>query len=265
MSDDIRNEGAWEQIKAKRDYMKCPDFKTILTQSDQEKKLPQPPLSLEKKKDTIELACDFDDVICNQSYTDLLDTRRSERVYDENAKMTQSQLAFLLWSSQGVQTIRGRNYATFRPVASGGARHAFETYFVVRNVEGLKPGLYHYLPLEFVGEKRVSVEFIKDIEDHDSCVSDMLVGQKFATSASVVIFLSCVAYRAEWRYSHMAHRVALIDLGHIGQNWMLSATAMGLGSCCFAAYDQKVCDDVIGLDGFEEYMVYACSVGKTKM
>jgi SagB-type dehydrogenase family enzyme len=233
-------------------------------ESDQEKKLPQPPLTIDKKKDVIEIEADFDKAICNLSYSDLLDIRRSERVYDRNAVMTQSQLAFLLWSSQGIQEVRGNGYATFRPVASGGARHAFETYFIARSVEGLKPGLYHYLPIEHIGEKRVSVEFLKEIPNPAACVSDMLAGQKFAGTAQVALFLSCVAYRAEWRYSHMAHRVALIDLGHIGQNWMLSSAAMGLGSCCFAAFNQKACDDVLELDGFEEYTVYACCAGKTK-
>jgi len=264
MNDDIRNAGVWEEIKIKRDFMKCPDFATFMVNSDQEKKLPQPPLALEKKNEVIELDADFDDVIGCSSYSELLDIRRSERVYDKNAALSQSQLSFLLWSSQGVQEIRGNNYATFRPVASGGARHAFETYFISRNVEELKPGLYHYLPLEHVGEKSVSVEFAKDVTELEGTISDMLVGQKFAANAQVVIFLSCVAYRAEWRYSHMAHRVALMDMGHIGQNWMLSAAAMGLGSCCFAAYNQEICDKMLDFDGYEEYTVYACCVGKTK-
>jgi SagB-type dehydrogenase family enzyme len=263
MKNDIRNDGVWEEIKIKRDFMKCPDFATVMTKSDQEKKLPQPSLSLEKKGEIIELSSFAEDISQDAVYADLLDKRRSHRVY-KNEEMKQSELAFLLWSSQGIQEIRGKNYAAFRPVASGGARHAFETYFIVRNVQGLKPGLYHFLPLENVGEKKVSVEFVKEIDNHEQCISDMLVGQRFAAEASVVIFLSAVAYRAEWRYSHMAHRVMLIDLGHVGQNWMLSATAMGLGSCCFAAFDQKVCDEVIGLDGFEEFTVYALSVGAVK-
>jgi len=92
----------------------------------------------------------------------------------------------------------------------------------------------------------------------------MLAFQKWATSAPVVVYLTCVAYRAEWRYSIMAHRVVLIDLGHVGQNLMLSASAMGLGSCCIAAYDQTLCDQALGIDGYEEYTVYACTIGKTK-
>ena len=263
MNDNTRNEGLWEEIDNNRNYMKCPDFSNITRQSDQEKELPQPPLSKGATGEIIELSSDFDDVITLDSYADLLDVRRSERVYDKNAAMTQNQLAFLLWSTQGIQEIKGKNYATLRPAPSGGARHPFETYFIARYVEGLKPGIYHYLPLEHIGEKRAAIEFAGEFPDHNKRVADMLVGQKWASNASVIVFFSCVAYRAEWRYCNFAHRVVLIDLGHVGQNLMLSSAAMGLGSCCMAAYDQKLCDDALGLDGYEEYTVYACSVGRT--
>jgi nitroreductase len=53
----------------------------------------------------------------------------------------------------------------------------------------------------------------------------------------------------------------LIDLGHIGQNIMLSASAVGLGSCCYAAYDQDLCDKMLCIDGKEEFTVYVCTVG----
>jgi SagB-type dehydrogenase family enzyme len=264
MSNEIRNEGMWEEIDRNRGHMKCPDFAAVMPGSDQQKALPQPPLCKGAKGGIIRISADFGSAVTRGLYTDILDARRSERVYDEKTPMTQDQLAFLLWSTQGIQEIRGENYAALRPVPSGGARHSFETYFIVRDVEGLKKGLYHYLPLEHIGEKLVAVEFLGEFPDHDARLADMLAGQKWAISAPVVVFLTCVAYRSEWRYVSMAHRVALIDLGHVGQNLMLSAVAMGLGSCCLAAYDQKLCDEALGVDGYEEYTVYACPVGKAK-
>ena len=261
MSNDIRNEGMWEDIRKNREFMKCPDFMSKMPVSDQVKRLPQPSLGYKTDGKAIEISADFEAVLSRPSYADLLDFRRSERIYDRKTPMTQSQLAFLLWSTQGIQSINGDNYATFRPVPSGGARHPFETYFIAQNVEGLQRGLYRYLPLEHVGEKRVSVEFLKELDDYKALISGMLAGQKWAATAQVVVLLSCVAYRSEWRYIDMAHRVALIDLGHVGQNLMLSAAAMGLGSCCMAAYDQALCDETLDLDGFEEYTVYTCAVG----
>jgi len=264
MSKDIRNEGMWEEINGNRDFMKCPDFVGVTRKSDQEKELKQPPLSMEAKGTVIEISADFDSVIKHDYYTELLDIRRSERVYDKTAALSLDQLAFILWSTQGIQDIKGENYATLRPAPSGGARHPFETYFVARNVEGLEPGLYHYLPLEHVGAKKVAIEYVGMFADHEERITDMLVGQRWVSHAPVVVFYSCIAYRAEWRYCNFAHRVALIDLGHVGQNFMLSAAAMGLGSCCMAAYNQKLCDEALGFDGYEEFTVYACSLGKTR-
>jgi len=263
MNDDIRNEGMWGEVNGNRDFLKCPDLNNVTRQSDQDKKLPQPPLCKGAVGEIIEISADFDDAVTVDSYTKLLDIRRSERVYDKEAEMTRNQLAFLLWSTQGVQSIRGENYATMRPAPSGGARHPFETYFIARRVEGLKPGIYHYLPLENIGEKRVAIEYIGEMPD-SAQITTMLAGQGWESNAAVVVFYSCVAYRAEWRYCNFAHRVVLIDLGHVGQNLMLSAAAMGLGSCCLAAFDQKLCDDKLRLDGYEEYTVYVCTVGKTK-
>jgi len=174
--------------------------------------------------------------------------------------MSQQQLAFMLWSAQGVRSYRG-NVATFRVVPSGGARHPFETYISVQNVDGLKPGWYRYLPLENVGNKCVHIEWLGEIEDYKGTISSMLAGQTWAAEAPVVLFYSCIPYRAEWRYVEAAHRVMLIDLGHLGQNVMLSAEALGLGSCCMAAFNQELCDNALGFDGINEYIVYAVSVG----
>jgi len=264
MSNDTRNQGLWDKIENGRNSMKCPEFYEVMQNSDQSKELPQPPLCKEASDAFITISANFEDVIKKDSYAELLDIRRSERVYDKNAAMTQEQLAFMLWSSQGIQEIRGENHCTMRPAPSGGARHPFETYVVVRNVEGLKPGIYHYLPLENIGKKDVAIRFTGTIPDYEATVSKMLSEQKWAAHAPVVLFLSTVAYRGEWRYSFISHRVQLIDLGHVGQNMMLSAAALGMGSCCLAAYNQSLCDKLLGLDGYEEYTVYACAVGKVR-
>jgi len=106
MDKDVRNEGMWEKIDGNREFLKCPDLDNNIMQSDQEKKLQQPPLCKEPKGEVIKLSADFSDAVTIDSYTKLLDIRRSERVYDKDAVMTHEQLAFLLWSTQGVQEIK---------------------------------------------------------------------------------------------------------------------------------------------------------------
>ncbi|MCL2497860.1 MAG: SagB/ThcOx family dehydrogenase, partial [Symbiobacteriaceae bacterium] len=125
-------------------------------------------------------------------------------------------------------------------------------------------GVYHYLPQEHVGVKGAAVELVKPLDNIPETVTKMLAGQSWGGKAQVILFFTCIPYRAEWRYSETAHRVILIDLGHAGQHVMLSATALGLGSCCLAAYDVEYCDEVLGVDGEEEFTIYAIPVGVVK-
>ena len=245
-------------MESNRLFMQCPSFKEGMAVSDQARGVVAPAFGKPVVGDTVVLPS-FEGVIKAPSYSDLLDFRRSVRKYKDLA-ISQAELAFMLWSVNGIQSQRG-DVATFRTVPSGGARHPFETYIAVRHVEGLEAGIYHYLPAENIGEKVVTIQRVGDIVDYEKTITDALAGQAWAAGAPIVLFYSCMPYKAEWRYHLMSHRVMLIDLGHIGQNAMLSAVALGMGSCCMAAYDQRLCDEMLGFDGLDEYVVYAVSVG----
>ena len=243
-------------IQEGRDFMKgysnrpFDDF-----ESDQELKLPQPPLvKAPMAEQAMPLPRNFADLELQNDLIALLTERKSSRVYTQQS-VSLLQLSFLLWAAQGIKDIRGKSYATLRTVPSGGARHGFETYLLVRNVEGLQPGAYHYLPLGH------ELEFLHPVDDLPEAITASLVGQSWAAKASVVFYYSFVPYRCEWRYGIWAHRPALMDAGHVGQNLYLACAAIGLGTCAIAAFDTAICDALFELDGEEEFMVYAFPVG----
>ena len=93
-------------------------------------------------------------------------------------------------------------------------------------------------------------------------MSATLMGQTWSAKGNVVFYYSMVAYRAEWRYGIHAHRVALIDAGHITENLYLACCAAGLGTCAIGAVDSALCDQVFELDGTEEFAFYAATAGK---
>jgi len=253
-----------EEIKKSRLFMQCPSFKESMAKSDQQNGVKHPSYDVNITGEFIDLP-PFDNVVTCSSYPDLLDTRRSVRAFADDP-VTQEQLAFMLWSAGGIQATRGEGgISTFRPAPSGGARHPFELYIAVKNVEGLQPGFYHYVPAKHIGEKKVTIERLRPLfADYETNMNDLLEGQKWGVHAPVILFISCIPYRAEWRYHNISHRVMLIDLGHVGQNLMLSATSLGLGSCCLAAYNQKLCDEVFSFNGIDEYTVYVLPLGKPK-
>jgi len=226
-------------------------------ESDQDLKRPQPPLVKAPMADdgnSILLSKDFSHIPMLHNLPQLLESRRSARIYTQE-EMTLDQLSFLLWACQGIKSIRGKSYATLRTVPSGGARHPFETYLVVRKVLGLKPGVYHYLPMEH------KLEFLHEVDNLDSTITESLSGQSWAAKANVLFYWSMVPYRAEWRYGIYAHRVALMDAGHMAENLYLACTGIGLGCCAIGAFSNELCNKLLTLDGEDEFTLYVMPVG----
>lgn len=243
-------------IQTGRDFMKfSQEQESSDFVSDQQMKKQQPPLVKKAMSDNrIDLPKNFEDLDIINDFTRILFERKSSRVYTDKP-VSLLQLSYLLWATQGVKEIRGQNYATIRTVPSGGARHPFETYLVIQNVEGLKEGCYHYLPMEH------QLEYLHPFADKNISITQTLVGQSWAEKAAVVFYWSIVPYRCEWRYGIFAHRPALMDIGHVGENLYLACAALQLGTCGVAAYDGDSCAKVFGLDNEEEFMVYTSPVG----
>ncbi len=229
-------------------------------ESDQELKLPQPPLvkaASTPAQNHIALTKDFTNLPMLHNLTQLFEARHSARIYTQET-MTLEQLSFLLWSCQGIKSIRGKSYATLRTVPSGGARHPFETYLIVRNVDTLKPGVYHYLPMEH------KLEFLHEIENMDECICASLCDQSWAAKANVLFYWSILPYRAEWRYGIHAHRTALMDAGHMAENLYLACTGIGLGCCAIASFSDELCNQMLSLDADEEFTIYVVPVGTVR-
>lgn len=210
----------------------------------------------------IKLTKDFSQVIKNNNFLELMNHRESRRRYSEE-KLTLDELSFLLWSTQGVKAIIGNSRkATKRTVPSAGARHPFETYLFINRVEGLEPGVYHYIATEH------KLEFLKTIEKQEDRVSEAYSGQTFFGYAAVGFVWTVVPYRSEWRYTLDAQKYALLDAGHVCQNLYLACEVIGCGTCAIGAYDQKLADELLDLssepsyDNDNEFVVYAAAVGK---
>ncbi|NHJ49658.1 MAG: SagB/ThcOx family dehydrogenase [Asgard group archaeon] len=228
-------------------------------ESDQQKKVPNPPLQKPYHKDAIivELIAP-DKLTCGTTATlfTTLQNRKSRRSYSE-APLTLEELSFLLWATQGVHEVnKHHGSATKRVVPSGGARHPFETYLIVNRVEDIEPGLYRYLAIEHKLLFIKSLKSIKDIEIKE------IASQAFVASGAVVFVWAAIPYRMEWRYSIMAHKAIAQEAGHICQNLYLACEAVNAGMCSINAYNQELLDNLFELDGEDEFTVYISSVGK---
>ncbi len=180
---------------------------------------------------------------------------RESRRHFTSAPLPLEELAFLLWATQGVKEVHPGT-ATLRTVPSAGARHAFETYLTVFRVDGLDPGLYRYLPLD-----NQLVSLGPPIDLREKLIKAALL-QTFVGRGAVTFLWTATPYRMEWRYSLAAHRVILLDAGHLCQNLYLACEAIGAGTCAVGAYDQDLVDRLLEVDGEDEFCIYLAPVGK---
>jgi SagB-type dehydrogenase family enzyme len=249
---------AENQISINRDFMK-----EWLTRekpvSDQSLEKPCPPVQKMPAIDAkiTPLPPAVRETLLRNDLFSLIRDRKSHRKFTDEA-LTLDELSFLLWSTQGVKKVLGSGVATIRTVPSAGARHPFETYIAINNVTGLKPGMYHYLPVEH------AVEFMFDDKDMEAQLIECGVGQRFVGECAACFFWSCIPYRGEWRYTTASHKNMLLDAGHVCQNLYLACEAIACGTCAIGAYHQGKTDAYLRLDGYEEFVVYLSPVGKVK-
>lgn len=239
----------------KRDFMKS-YFGTEI-ETDQSREIPQPDLvkPYDKSRDKIDLPEVDRNIIVNDDIFQAILERKSHRIYSDE-KVTLEELSYLLTMTQRIKEIRGDNYVGLRPVPSAGGRHPYETYLAVLNVEGLGKGIYRYLPLEH------KLLLVKEVGDLDDKIVVALNNQKFAAKAAMTFIWAGIPYRTEWRYGDRAYKIALLDAGHIGQALYLACETIGLGSCAIASYGQDIMDDLIEVDGEDEFTVYTAVVGR---
>jgi SagB-type dehydrogenase family enzyme len=125
-------------------------------------------------------------------------------------------------------------------------------------MSGLERGIYRYLPLEH------QIVFEHDDENLKENLVDAALGQPFFGNAPVTFIWTAIPYRMEWRYDIAAHKVIAIDAGHVCQNLYLACEAIKAGTCAVAAYNQTLMDQLLHVDGIDEFAIYMAPVGKVE-
>lgn len=187
-------------------------------------------------------------------FKSLVENRETLRKYTDSP-LSLEELAYLLWGTQGVKSVTEKPVSK-RTVPSAGSRHAFETYLLINNVEGLEPGLYRYLALE---HKLAKLEAPEDI---NTILTEACLKQPHVKNSAVTFFWVAVPLRMTWRYCQRGYRYLYLDAGHVCQNLYLACGAVGLGTCAIADYSQRKTDELLGLDGEEEFVTYLAPVGR---
>jgi len=227
--------------------------------SDQAKGLPQPPLEMEPPTPILEvmdLPKPETIALGGLPVRQAIDRRRSLRTYTD-PPLTLEAVSYLLWCTQGVKEVTPRP-VTFRTVPSAGARHPLETVLLINRVEGLTPGLYWFTASE---HQLVRLEADSSIAEQmtEACLDQEMV----RTSAVTFVWIADV-YRSTWRYGERGYRYLLLDAGHVCQNLYLAAESINCGACAIGAFSDEALNELLKLDGKNQFVVYLAAVGKRK-
>jgi SagB-type dehydrogenase family enzyme len=240
-----------------KEFMEKTKYK-YLEKSDQSKGLPPPSLTLPatKEGEIIELP---DLMGVNVKSIDLsaaINQRQSVRSFSQES-LSLEELSYVLWSTQGVKAVTPRP-ATLRTVPSAGARHCFEAYVLVNNVDGISPGLYRFLATEH------KLQVVKQGLEIGEKITEACLNQRVILDSAIALILTAVRYRMMWRYTERGYRYMHLDAGHVMQNLYLCAEAIDSGVCAIAAFEDDKINKSLGLDGAERFTIYLGVLGKKK-
>ncbi|SEL93582.1 putative peptide maturation dehydrogenase [Pseudoxanthomonas sp. GM95] len=145
-----------------------------------------------------------------------------------------------------------------RNAPSGGGLHPIDAYLLVRNVDGIEPGLYRYAPLGHALQPLPAPP-----EGLDEFAMRAVSQQHWFAQAHVLVMLVANFPRSFWKYRRhaKAYRVAVLDAGHLSQLLYLAATQAGLGAFVTAAINEVDIEQSLDLQPLSDSPLAVCGFG----
>jgi SagB-type dehydrogenase family enzyme len=189
---------------------------------------------------------------------DAIEARRSRREFGPDP-IAGDEVATLLHAGYGVthslESPDGSGSLPLRAVPSGGALYPLELYLAAVRVTGLEAGLYHFDPF------LRSLEVVRIGVSADD-VAALSTYPEIVSACSALIFVAAVFGRTRFKYGLRGYRFALLEAGHVGQNVVLAATALGLAAVPLGGFYDRLTDEFLDLDGVNASTLYAIAAGR---
>jgi SagB-type dehydrogenase family enzyme len=171
--------------------------------------------------------------------------RRSNRTFLDRP-IELAAVGQILWAGQG---IRDRSGARTAP--SAGGRYPLDLYLVT------EAGVGHYMP----DEHAIEAKFSADVRE---ALYSAALFQDSIKQAPLVIVITADYARAEHQYGEeRAKRFALMESGHVAQNLLLQAYAMGLAGGAFGAFKDEQVSEAMKLPP-EQTPLYIIAIGYSR-
>lgn len=186
------------------------------------------------------------------SVSDAIYGRRSGREYGHVC--TEQALSTLLALSVGALPADADGRVR-RVYASGGGRYPIEMYvLIVKPIDTLKPGLYHYNV-----RKHALTHLHAPVLTKDDLTNMFLYPE--SSDASCVLIYTAVFQRQTGKYGNRGYRHTLMEVGGISEHVGIVAAALGIAQCPMSGYFDEVIEKYLDIDGITESVVHTIIVG----
>lgn len=185
----------------------------------------------------------------NSSFYDALEKRKTCRnFFSQNISL--EKISTILHICFGINNKISDESIKRRFAPSGGCLRSPEAYFLNLALDEIDKGIYYY---DYFQNELVCIKCI-DLKDE---IGSILQGQELAEKLSFGIFVTSRFDLLSWKYKHSrAYRVALLDVGHVSQNFQLTATCLGIDSWITGAFNDKEINELLQLDNIDESVTF---------
>lgn len=182
--------------------------------------------------------------LATASLEECLRARRSGRSFCPEP-LTEAELARLCWAGQGITGPEG-----LRTAPSAGGIHPLEVYVVAVT------GMYRY-------DAEADTLVRMTPADRRPALCAAAYSQDVIGLAAATLVLTAIEGRMEARYGERTRRYQLIEAGHVAQNVLLAAVAMGVCAVPVGAFVDDAVRDALDLPA-DRAPVYLVALGRRR-
>lgn len=193
---------------------------------------------------------------------DAMRARRTVRAFRMDRELpldALNKVLFAVFGAQGVRRLMPGITAVKKTSASGGGLHPTEAYLLLAQVEGMRPGIYHYE----AGTHTLALLREVAVPELRAIAATCVGGQAYFAEAHALIIHVVRFRRHFWKYvEHLkAYKAVLMDSAHLSQTLYLTAAALGLGAFYTAAINDADIATLLDLAPLEESAVGVSGIG----
>ena len=177
---------------------------------------------------------------------ELLNKRKSAKLpIQPQKKINIDQLSKLIKLSFGL-----KNDENKRVYPSGGEKYPNHLFLLVYDIEGLESGSYYYDPNK---HSLIEIETYDNEEIEESkknFVSDY-------QNVNCMFFIVYDKDRNQLKYDNLGYQLALLEAGHIGQNFSLIGEYMKLQVRCSLSFDANKIEKILKINSISDVVIYS--------